>query len=435
MLFNINNVYKRVKASSLFRSSGVYTISNFINASIPLLLLPVLTEILSPADYGIIAMFQIVVGVIYPFIGMNLEGAITRKYYDKDYDNFPSYIGTCLILIMISFALVTAVFAGFHGFIQEFTQIPELWLKYILIVAVSQIMISINLAVFQVKVQPIKYGTLQISQSLLNLVLTIILVLVYDRNWEGRLEAQISTYFVIAVISLITLYGSKQIKLNIKKSDILDALKFGIPLIPHFIGGMLFLSIDRFFLTKLVGLDQTGNFTVAYQIGTVVFLITSAFNVAFVPWLYENLNKNDLKIKYKIVKFTYLYFGISTIGAIILIGIFPILISIFVRGSFNSVDIYSVFIVFGFVFQGMYFMVTNYIAYAKKTHIQAIITLAVGLLKLPIAYFSIIWFGAVGASISFCLTFFLFFIVTWIYSNRVYSMPWNILTKKKLIVK
>jgi len=172
---------------------------------------------------------------------------------------------------------------------------------------------------------------------------------------------------------------------------------------------------------------------VAYQISTIVFLITSAFNIAFTPWLYENLNKNNIIIKKKIVKLTYLYFALINFGAIILLIIFPILVSIFVRGAFNSVNTYSVFIVFGFVFQGMYFMVTNYISYAKKTHIQAIITLMVGLIKLPISYFAIIWFGAVGASISYCITFLLFFIITWIYSNRVYPMPWNILNNSLII--
>ena len=79
----ISNLLNRVISSSLFRTSGIYTITASINAGIPLLLLPVLTTKLSPEDYGIIAMFQLVTSLLYPIFGMNLESSIARKYFDE----------------------------------------------------------------------------------------------------------------------------------------------------------------------------------------------------------------------------------------------------------------------------------------------------------------------------------------------------------------
>jgi O-antigen/teichoic acid export membrane protein len=186
----------------------------------------------------------------------------------------------------------------------------------------------------------------------------------------------------------------------------------------------MFTAIDRFFLTNLLGLEQTGNYSVAFQLGAVFSLLTVAFNNAYVPWLFKNLNLNSIIIKIKIVKFTYLYFILLCVSGLILILIFPLISSIFIGSAFISVNIYSTFIIFGLVFQGMYFMVTNYIIYANKTHLQAALTITVGLIKIPVTYFSIKWFGPVGASVSYCVTFFLFFIFTWIISAKVYSMPW-----------
>lgn len=426
MIFNSNQIIKRVINSPLIRSSGIYTISNFINAAIPLLLLPILTQKLSAADYGIVAMFQLAISAIYPFIGMNLEGAICRKYYDTDDTDFAAYIGSCFILFIVSSIIVSLVFLNSCAYIQMVTLVPEVWLKYILLVAICQFITSIILVVYQVKVQPVKYGILQISQTIFNLCITLVLIVSMNKGWEGRLESQIITSTVFALVSLLLLIKTKHFKIKVKKRDVINALKFGIPLIPHTIGGIMFSGIDRFFLTKLVGLEQTGNYTVSYQIGTIVFLITIAFNNAYVPWLFESLKKNNIAIKKKIVKFTYLYFILLLAGAFVLILAFPLLISIFVNGAYYSITNYSVFIVLGFAFQGMYFMVTNYIFYTKKTHIQAILTIFVGLIKLPITYYAIIWFGAVGASISYCVTFLIFFIATWFYSSKVYPMPWNI---------
>jgi O-antigen/teichoic acid export membrane protein len=422
----LQQIYNRIISSSLFRSSGIYTSASIINASIPLFLLPILTDKLSPADYGIVSMFQIVVSFLYPFIGMNLEGAIARKYFDKNKSDFPSYIGTALILSCISFILVSFLFFCNLDYIHNLTSIPLVWLKYILIYAECQFLIAIILIRFQVSVQPIKYGLLQISQSIINLGLTLFFVLILNKTWEGRLEALIISCVIIATISIFLLIYNKYIKFNVKKSDVIHALKFGIPLIPHAIGGMLFTTIDRLFLTKMIGLEQTGNYTVAYQIGAVISILTLSFNKAFSPWLFEQLNMNDFVVNLKIVKFTYLYFIILIIGAILTLIGFPFVVDLFVDGKYKNVNGYSLFIVFGFVFQGMYFMVTNYITYSEKTYILGILTLIVGLMKLPITYFSILYFGAVGASISYFFTFLLFFIAAWIISAKVYKMPWNL---------
>jgi O-antigen/teichoic acid export membrane protein len=81
----------------------------------------------------------------------------------------------------------------------------------------------------------------------------------------------------------------------------------------------------------------------------------------------------------------------------------------------------------------MYFMVVNYISYVEKTYYQAIITVSVGLVNVPLNYFLILEFGAVGSGMAFACSFFLLFVFTWILSGKLYSMPWftNILCGSK----
>ena len=250
-----------IRTSSLIKSSSIYTISSFTNAAIPLILLPILTNRLSPSDYGIVAMFQLVVSIIYPLIGLNLEGAITRKYYDKEDSDFSAYIGTSLLILVAGLTTVSLFFFGFINTISNISQIPEKWIKYTVIVATCQFLTTLLLAIFQIKVQPIKYGILQVFQTIINICLTLYLVIFLNKTWEGRISAQIITGLIFAIISIAILIKSKLIRFKVKKDDIYHALKFGIPLIPHALGGMLFTAIDRFFLTNLLGLEQTGNYS------------------------------------------------------------------------------------------------------------------------------------------------------------------------------
>jgi O-antigen/teichoic acid export membrane protein len=388
------------------------------------MLLPILTRKLTPEDYGIVSMFQLAVSLVYPFIGLNLDGAIGRKYYDKNNHDFSLFIGSCLVLFLISLIIVSIPFLLYIDIIQYYTQIPKIWLKFVLIVSTCQFLTTTILVLFQIRVQPIRYGLFQILQSILNIALTLVFVFEYNKTWDGRIEAQIFSGIIFALISIYLFIRNEHIKFNIKKSDILYALKFGIPLIPHALGGILFSAIDRFFLTNLIGLKETGNYSVAYQLGAIVGIITISVNNAFVPWLFENLNKNLIEIKKHIVKWTYIYFFVLIFVALFLLLILPFGINFFIGKSFKNINSYTTLIVFGFVFQGMYYMVINYITYVNKTYLLAFITISIALIKIPITYYSIIWFGAFGASLSFCLTFFLFFISTWILSASVYKMPW-----------
>ena len=410
--------------SSLFRSSAVYTITAAINAGIPLLLLPVLTTKLSPSDYGIIAMFQLVASLIYPIFGMNLESSVARKYFDDDNSDFSSYLGTSLILVFINTIVTGTLYLFLFKYISDLTLIPLEWIKFTLLVVICQFLSSVILTTYQVRIKPISYGVFQIGQSIINITLTIIFVVVLEETWRGRLSAQIYTGILSAIVSLILLFGTNQIKINVKISDVKHALSFGLPLIPHVLGGLLFTAVDRFFLTNMLGLEQTGNYSVAYQLGAIISLVTLAFNNAFTPWLYGELNKNSDIIKLKIVRFTYLYFILISLFAVTVIYIFPILVNIFIGERFTSISSYSTFIIWGFVFQGMYYMVTNYIGYVNKTYLLAIITISVAIIKIPLTYFLINTFGAPGASISYCITFLLFFLLTWVLSAKVYKMPW-----------
>ena len=425
----ISSIIARIKTSTLAKSSGIYTISGFINAAIPLLLLPILTRKLSPSDYGIIAMFQLALSFVYPFVGLNLDGAIERTYYDDQKKAFPSYIGACFFLALCSFFTIYFFFYVDQNYLETVFQIPKPWLKYIVIVSLCQFCTAVVLVLFQVSVAPYKYGILQIGQSILNVGLTLYFVLLIGKTWQGRLEAQIITAIIFSIISIGLLSKKRQISFRFKTNDLKSAFRFGVPLIPHAIGGIIFIGIDRFFLTRMVGLEQTGNYTVAYQLGACINLVTFAFNNAYVPWLFANLSKKDNQIKHKIVKFTYYYFGVLLIGAALLLLVFPVFVKIFVGHNFKNIDTYSTFIVFGFVFQGMYYMVINYITYVKKTYLQALLTISVAFIKIPITYFAITWLGAIGASVSYCLTFFIFFISTWILSAHVYKMPWFNATK------
>ena len=71
----------------LVNSTATYTLANVINSAIPFLLLPVLTRVLAPAEYGVVTMFATVVSVLTAFTGLSIHGAVSVRHFDADTDH------------------------------------------------------------------------------------------------------------------------------------------------------------------------------------------------------------------------------------------------------------------------------------------------------------------------------------------------------------
>ena len=162
-----------------------------------------------------------------------------------------------------------------------------------------------------------------------------------------------------------------------------------------------------------------------------MMFITGSFNNAFVPWLFEKLSLDNIKEKVKIVKFSYMYMILLFfVGALVFLFVW-LIFPIFVNVQFNGALKYIPWLLLGAVFQGCYYMVTNYILYTEKTIVLAIITLSTGIVSVIFNYVLIPILGGIGAAVAYALTFMIYFIVTWVVSSRIYRMPWNL----KLIIK
>lgn len=414
-----------IRKSTLIKTSAIYIGANLINAAIPFLLLPYLTMILSQEDYGIVTMFTTVMVFVIPFISINTSAAISRIFFKKDID-LSEYIGNSLCIVVFCYILTTILFLIFGNQIVLNTGIPRQWILLIPLTALSTSINSIVLILWQVRQKAFFFGIFKILLTATNLGFTFLFIYYAKVKWHGRVEGIILSNIVFSIIGYLLLWKRDDIKFKLNKEYIKHIFQFGGGLIPHTIGIALIMLSNRFFLTRMISINEAGLYGVATQLASAIFFLTVSFNNAFIPWLYKKLTLADNKIKRYIVKLTYIYFvALIFIGAAFYI-LLPIIFDVFIDPNFSSAIKYCSWIIVGFIFQGMYFMVTNYISYAEKTYVQAIITISIGCISLIINYVFIYRLGAIGAAVSFCFSYFLFFIVTWFFSNRIYSMPWSI---------
>lgn len=371
-------------------------------------------------------MFGVMVSIIIPFTGLNVHGAIERMYFDRDKINYREYIFNCLLILIISTAIVLLIVIILGDVIAEVVSISFVYILIAVTVASTQFIALILSTLFQVQIKPFQYGVYKISKVIIEAILSILMITKLNFGWQGKIFSQLIVAIIYAVIGFATLVKENYIKSKINILYIKHALRFGLPLVPHTLGSVMMSLTDRVFITNMVGLSDTGIYSVAYQIGTIINLLSSSFNQAYVPWLFSKLKENNSEVKIKIVKLTYIYFVTILLGAIVLSIASPLILNIFVGKEFISSSNFIIWISLGYAFNGMYLMVTNYLFFSEKTGILAKITFITALINIPLNYFFIKNNGAIGAAQATTLIYFFKFILVWYFSARAYKMPWKL---------
>jgi len=423
----ILHLLQRIRQSDLVKDSSTYLVSNVFNAAIPFALIPILTRLLTPEEYGKIAMFQVLVAALSAVTGLSVHGAANRKFYDPDtgHNEIKLFIGSCLQILIISFGVALLFISLFLNKFSELLSINPEWILFALIVSLSGFVINIRLGQWQIRKQARAYSGFQIFSGLLNALITLLLVVLILRGAEGRIEAIAIAAVVSLLVSLCFLHKDNLLSFfNWNPGYINEALRFGIPLIPHIIGVFLLTVIDRFVVKIELGLDKAGIYMVAVQFSMILALLFDAINKAYVPWLFERLRRDDVNEKQNIVKLTYFYFLLLLCLSLVGFIAGPLIVESTVGEEYKPAGNIIGWLVLGQVFGGMYKMVTNYIFYSKLNGRLSIVTITAGLLNLILIYFLISLIGLKGAAIAFCLTMFIQFVFTWWMAQKCHPMPW-----------
>jgi O-antigen/teichoic acid export membrane protein len=415
---------KRIIQSKFVKNTSIYTISDILNKMVPFVLLPVLTRYLTPEDYGIIAMFFVFTAILGIVMTLETNTAISVNYFKISRKKLKVYIANILLIIAIATSITFIFMLIFSSWFTQILAIPTEWLFIGIIVTLLQFITTINLVLWQSEHNPVPLGIYQISQTIVNLSLSLILIIGFKMGWEGRLIALATASILFGMMSFVFLFKRDYLEFKVNKKDIKDALKFGVPLLPHALSVWFRTGIDRVFLTSLVSASATGVYTVGFQIASVITILTTAFNKAYAPHLFEKLKKITESEKHKLVKYAYIYFfGLLLLATVLSLSA-PFLIDIFLGKSFLSSKKYISWIAFGFAFYGMYSMVVNYVLYTKQTVYLSYVTFSVSLLHVVLSYVFISRYGALGAAQATTITSFLTFAGVWWLSHKLYPMPW-----------
>lgn len=372
------------------------------------------------------ALFTVWTSLISALCGLSVQSSANRKYFDDDSGELelPSFIFSCILILSISTAVVFCVVYLFQSSISEFLNFSTQWIVLGIPFAYCSFLIQLRLGQWLVRDLAGTFATFNITKALINAVLSIILVVFLALGVSGRIGAMLIANIFFAGLAFYLLNKDKLIKVSWRPDLISEALRFGVPLIPHMLGAFLLLTVDRAVISSVLGVDKAGIYMVAVQVASVVALGLDAINKAFMPWLFNKLKTGSVASEYEVVRITYKYYLILTFGVIVSFVIAGDVLLLLVSEDYNSAAKIVSWIILAQAFRGGYLMVTNYIFYEKRTELIAGITIGTGMVNVMLLYAFTESYGLIGAAWAFCISMTIQWILTWYLANKIHPMPW-----------
>jgi O-antigen/teichoic acid export membrane protein len=410
--------------NNLFRGFAIYLGTSIINKAIPFLLLPILTKYLSTEEYGILAIYQVVISFADTIIGMRTKSNISRNFFKYDKEYVGQVVFNMVFILWVSstfFLVIIGIYIGLDG---QLFDLPERWLYALPLIAFMNMINGFNLAILRNRKRALEYGGFEITRTIIDLSISILLIVIYSSGWEGRAYGILIGTSLVGLLSFYRIWQSGYLvtKVNFKISK--EILLVSMPLIIHGLGTTVITLSDRIFINEMVSTSAVGIYTVGYQFGMIMFLVVTAFNLTWSPWMYELLAEEKKESKITIVKATYLVSGGFIILALIITGISYYLLPFMTAEEYHSGFIYVIWIALGYAFNGMYSLVQPYGIHIGKTSFLGITTSIAAIINIIANYILIGQNGPIGAAQATLISYIIMFISVWWYSNRLHPMPW-----------
>lgn len=386
--------------------------------------LPLTAWFFTPEDIGRISLLNVVVGLAVMFFSLGLDQAYVREYHDSN--TTPILWKTCFFpgfVLLIILSLLGVLNAQLLS--QIIFDIPSYWYGLgIIVCLISSYCVRFFSLILRMQERGLAFSFSQILPKIIYLIALLIFVLLQvDYSITQLLIATVlSTFFVMLLFAwntrkewLIVLFQSlDRVKLK-------EMLKYSIPL---FLSGLAFWginSLDRIMLKRYSTLEELGFFSVAMSFASVAFIFQSIFTTIWAPiaykWLKNNVDMSRIfQISEYMTLFIILLFGLAGVLSWVVDFILPSEYFLIKYLMIPCLGIPLFYTLSETTVIGI--NITKRTGYAMTATVMALV---VGVL---LNYLLIPSFGAIGAAVASCWTFYLFFILRTEFSCLVWkAMP------------
>jgi len=411
----------------LTTDSAVYGLGQALGRAVQLLLVPVLTRLLVPAEFGVAELVSGYLATAILVLVLGMDGSLARFFYQEpDREARRRMVSSSLAFRLATAGAAALLLAGVAAPLAGSLLHGAAYAKYVRIGAATlpcTLLVMFCNDVLRVTFQPLKYVTLNIVQTVLVTALSILFVGRFHLSTAGVLYGRLAGDAVAAVVGLALIRHS----LGLKPSGgvLKRMLAYGAPTLPAAVAFAVIAGVDRFALQRTRSIEEVATYSVALRFYSVMTFAASAFHLAYGPFAYARANEPGAPRLFARVLVGYV--ALAAFGAM-LVGLFaPEVLRLLVTRAYrpDAAALPALLLAFAAVALGAYTVVSIGIGLALKTPLLAVGAWTGALLGIAGQVLLTPRLGATGAAIATLAGYAGVAVVTYALAQRVHPMPYR----------
>jgi O-antigen/teichoic acid export membrane protein len=411
--------------STLLRAGAIYGVANILSAGVPFFLLPVLTRALSPADYGMVVNFFLLVTLSTSLAGLSVHGAVSVNWFKRDQIDFPRLVGTALALATASTLVCGGVlFVCARAFAIPLDLAPRFWFLAA-INAGATVIVGVRAALWQSQGQALRAASLQVAAAVLNVGFSLVGVFALSLGGEGRVYGSAASAVACASAAAWLLFAAGDARWATGNADLRRLLRFGVPLIPHALASAVLVTADRFSVSSLLGREAVGIYGTAAQIGMAMTILGDALVKAGSPWMFGEMASSNARARLRVVGATYALVPVWMLIALVLWLAFEATGTWILGPRYAAAIDLSIWFLAGGAVSAIYFNIAGLFFFTSKTEWLSLATLGTAGIAIVVAPLLTRQLGLEGGGLSFLIVQLCAVLSAWLLSVWVQPMPWQ----------
>jgi len=408
----------------MVRHTLVYGSGYVATAALSLILLPVYTHYLSPSEFGLLALMLVLYGVGKQIYDLGFTNSVARFFFDSVGGDLRRMRTTSLAFLAAYGGLLTAglmIFAG--DFARLFSGTPRNadLVRIVAVTMYAEALAIVPLTLIRMQ----ERSGLFVLITIVRLIAAVGLSIVFITAWRWEVHGALLANAIPAVgVAIALLFRHPGRLLGRFSWDLLrKMLVFGLPFFPVLLAGWVIDASDRLVLEAFRNRDEVGFYSLAYRYGQVMQIAVAAFAMGWAPLRYRIYERLDAKQLY--CRITHYYVVIASLLGVTLSVFAHAIVAVISPASYAPAGRVAPIIVLAYVMQGLYFLMATGMGVTKKTApmawvagLGAAVNIALNLLVVP-------RWGMTGAACTTVGSYVIMVAGTWMYSQRVYSIPYD----------
>jgi O-antigen/teichoic acid export membrane protein len=280
----------------LLRGTLIYGATNFGLKGVNFGLVLLYTRFLTPADFGTVALAEVIAAIVAGISSLGLTAAMQPLYfsYVRERPTLHRCVSTLLrfgaaatVFFLVISLVGGTLWAPSVGFRVAFFP----YIALALCTAAALQLVDYRLVLYQIEERPLSYSMLAAACFMFTAGATVYRVILRRGGAIGLLSGKLAG--AMLTLCLAFWLGRRWLNGGWQKSFVLEALPISLPLVPHMLLALGLVAADRLILQRYRSMQEVGLYSLAYTLGMVMFLVTASVGQAWSPVFYRMSSQGD----------------------------------------------------------------------------------------------------------------------------------------------